>query len=109
MDTLNKTGGKNYGYLSRYSGVNIYYDTLRDREVYGIIKDLRKDIPHVTHWLKQNETLDTLALKYYNNPTYWWIIAMYNDIPDALAPLMPRYSTVQIPNLAGLSFSKERR
>ncbi len=109
MDTLNKIGGKNYGYLSRYSGASIYYDTLGEREIYGLIKDISKDIPHVTHWLSTTDTLDSLALKYYNNPTYWWIIAMYNDIPDALMPLTPRYATLYIPSLAGLSFKKERR
>ena len=108
MDTLKKSGGKSYGYLSRYSGVSIFYDTICDREVYGMIKDIKKDISCVTHWLATTDTLDYLALKYYNNPTYWWVIAMYNDIPDAFAPLTPRYAKLQIPNLASLSFVKER-
>ena len=109
MDTLRKKGGKNYGYLSRYSGVTYYYDTLKNREVYGIGKDIKKDIPHVTHWVAQSDSLDYIALKYFNNPTYWWIIAMYNDIQDALEPIYPKYQTLYIPNLAALSFVKERR
>ncbi len=30
--------------------------------------------------VKQGDRLDLLAKKYYNNSTFWWIIAMVNNI-----------------------------
>lgn len=36
-----------------------------------------------THIYTQGERLDQLAYKYYNRPTLWWLIALYNpSLPD---------------------------
>jgi hypothetical protein len=110
MDTLKNKRFINFGYTARYSGVPIYYDTIRERDIVGIGKDLNKKTPYLTHTVKERETLDSLALKYYNNPTYWWIIAMFNDIQDALIDnLKDRYPVIQIPNIAALVFEREKR
>lgn len=109
MNTLKNQKYKNYGYQSRYNSIPYYYDTLTDRSVYGVGGILDKNVPYVSHKVMETDNLDKLALKYYNNPTYWWIIAMFNDIPDALAPLFPRYKVIQIPNLASIKFIKESR
>ena len=110
MNTLRTKKYLNFGYIARGSGVPYYYDTIKDRNIMGIGKDLKKDIPYFTHETKRGETLDYLALKYYNNPTYWWIIAMFNDIQDAfIENLKERYPVLQIPNIATLAFVKEKR
>lgn len=110
MDTLKNKRFLNFGYIARGSGVPIYYDTLKERDIVGIGKDLDKTTPYFTHEVKERETLDSLALKYYNNPTYWWIIAMFNDIQDSLIDnLKAKYTILQIPNIATLSFIKEKR
>ncbi len=109
METLTNKHIVNNGYLSRYNTVPIYYDTLSDRKVYGIGQSLNKDVPYVSHKVTEKDTLDNLALKYYNNPTYWWIIAYFNEIADAFEPLLPKYKVVQIPNIANINFIAEKR
>lgn len=108
MDTLtNKKYGK-YDYLSRYTGVPYYYDTLEDKEVYGIGSNLYKTTSWVAHKVVQEDTLDALALKYYNNPTYWWIIAFFNDIQDPFMQLKQKFDIIKIPNMTSIEFGNER-
>jgi hypothetical protein len=110
MDTLKNKRYLDYGYIARGSGVPYYYDTLKEKTIMGIGKDIKTDTPHFTHEVKDRETLDSLALKYYNNPTYWWIIAMFNNIQDAFIDnLKAQYPILQIPNIASIIFIKEKR
>ena len=80
MDTLKNKNYESYDYLSRYTQVPYYFDTLKQREIYGIGSNLSKDSPYVSHKVTQEDTLHSLSLQYYNNPTYWWVIAYFNDI-----------------------------
>jgi len=107
MDTLKDKRYENFDYISRYTPVPYYYDTLGDREVYGIGSNLKKDTSFVTHKLTIDDTLDSLALRYYNNPTYWWIIAYFNDIQDAFKPLLEQMDVIQIPAIASIEFGAE--
>ena len=108
MDTLKNKRFAAYDYTSRYSDVPYYYDTLREREIYGIGSNMLKNIAFVSHKVRQEDTLDSLALKYYNNPSYWWIIAYFNDIQDAFRPLWEYIEVIQIPSLASIEFGDER-
>jgi hypothetical protein len=49
-----------------------------------------------------------LALTYYNNPTYWWIIAYFNNITDPFIELISKYATIKIPNISNIKFENER-
>jgi hypothetical protein len=110
MDTLKNKRYLDYGYIARGSGVPYYYDTLRDKTIMGIGKDIRKDTPYFTYEVKARDTLDSIALKHYNNPTYWWIIAMFNNIQDAFIDnLKEKYPILQIPNIASIIFEIEKR
>ena len=109
MDTLKNKQYLNYSYLSRMTSTPVYFDILTSKYTNGISVDLNKNTPSVTHKLKRGDTLDSLALKYYNNPTYWWIIAMFNNIQDAFIDITARYTVLQIPNLGALIFEKEKR
>lgn len=71
MDTLKNKNYTSYDYLSRYSDVPEYYDTLEGKEISGIGTNMKTDTEAFTHRLVESDTLDSLALKYYNNPTYW--------------------------------------
>jgi hypothetical protein len=104
MDTLKNKNFETYDYLSRYTSVPYYFDTLSQREVYGIGTNLKKDIPYVSHKIQVGDTLNSLALKYYNNPTFWWIIAYYNDIQDAFIDISKKYLIIKIPNIASIEF-----
>lgn len=106
MDTLKNKNYESYDYLSRYTAVPYYFDTIRQREIYGIGSNLRKDTPYVSHKLDQEDTLHNLALRYYNNPTYWWVIAYFNDIQDSFISLIDHYSIIKIPNIAGITFGR---
>jgi hypothetical protein len=104
MDTLKNKNYESFDYLSRYTNVPYYYDTLTGREVYGIGTNLKTNAEFVTHKVKSNDTLDSLALKYYNNPTFWWVIAYYNNIQDPFKPLRKKYETLRIPSISSIEF-----
>jgi hypothetical protein len=109
MEKLTKQRFENYDYISRYTGVPYYYDPITRREIYGIGEQIRTDLPFVSHKLKPEDNLDSLALTYYNNPTFWWVIAYFNDIPDAFMHLQSRYSTLKIPRITGIEFGRTNR
>ena len=106
MDTLKNKMYANFDYLSRYVNVPYYYDTLNNREIYGIGTNLKNTGKFVTHKVKSNDTLHSLALKYYNNPTFWWVIAYFNDIQDSFKPLREKYQTLKIPNINNTEFGR---
>lgn len=108
MDDLKNKKYLKFDYTSRYSGVAFYYNTRNDKEVAGLSKNLFKDVNYVTHKVKPNDTLDKLALIYYNNPSYWWIIAYFNDIQDAFIKLNNHFETLKIPSLSNLTFGDLR-
>lgn len=109
MDTLKNKKYKSFDYLSRYTNVPYYYDSLESKEVYGIGTNLINTTEFVTHKVKSNDTLNSLALKYYNNPTFWWVIAYFNDIQDAFRPLRDKYTTLKIPSIASIEFGRINR
>ena len=108
MDVLtNKNYGK-FDYVCRLDAVPYYYHTLDDKYVYGLTSNLKKDIPYTLHEVKPTDTLDKLALAYYNNPTLYWIIALYNNIQDVFIDLYEYYKVIRIPNYTTLEFGDER-
>ena len=113
MDTLKDKQYYVYDYKSRYINVPNYYDTLMDRNVAGIGSNMKKNISYYSHKIRDNDTLDSLALKYYNNPSYWWVIAYFNDIQDPFIPLTLIYKNsdikvIQIPAIASVEFGAEK-
>jgi nucleoid-associated protein YgaU len=106
MDTLRNKMYGSFDYLSRYTSVPYYFDTLEEREIYGIGTNLKTNSEFVTHKVRDNDTLYNLALKYYNNPTFWWVIAYFNNIQDSFKPLKAKYSTLKIPNITNIEFGK---
>ena len=106
MDTLKNKMYAKFDYKSRYSSVPYYYDTLEDKQVYGIGTNMKTNIEYVTHIVRNNDTLNSLALKYYNNPTFWWVIAYFNDIQDAFKPLHDKYTTLKIPSISSVEFGR---
>lgn len=106
MDTLKNKMYANFDYLSRYANTPYYYDTLSDREIYGIGTNLKTNTEFVTHKVKSNDTLHSLALKYYNNPTFWWVIAYFNDIQDSFKPISHKYEFIKIPSISSIEFGR---
>lgn len=108
MDTLKNKNYLQYEYRSRYSDTPTYYDSVRDRYMYGIGQPFKKDIPYVSHEVLPLDNLDSLALTYYNNPTYWWVIAYFNDITDAFENLYDNFVIIKIPNISSIEFGEVR-
>jgi hypothetical protein len=94
---------KDYKKVSRYSSTPYYYSTVDRRFFYGTSTNLKSDIPHRIHKVEEEDTLDTLALHYYNNPTYFWIIADFNKIRDPFEKLEVG-SHIKIPTFSSLEF-----
>ena len=59
--------------VKNYIGKNVYQST-----IYPKILESSNDIYIMT---TENDRLDLLAKKYYDNPAYWWIICNANNLP----------------------------
>lgn len=108
MDILKDKKYKDFDYTSRYSGVPFYYNVKDEKYIYGLTSNMKKDISYVLHEIKDTDTLDYLALKYYNNPTFYWIIAYFNDIQDCFIKLSDHFKTIKIPSITSVQFGDER-
>lgn len=108
MDVLKDKQYYQYDYTCRYTDVPYYYNTIDQRYVYGIGSNLDKNTAWVAHQVTETDTLHSLALKYYNNPTFWWIIAYFNDIQDAFIKLNTRYEMLKIPSISSITFGADR-
>lgn len=104
MDKLINKQSTTFDYTSRYAGVPFFFDTAKNKSIYGIGHQIRFDTPYLVHTLQTADTLDSLALTYYNNPTYWWAIAYFNKIHDPFVDIVRTYRTLKIPNISGIVF-----
>ena len=102
-DKLKDKQYKDYYYLSRYTSFPFYYNEEDRKYVYGVTSQLNQNASYVLHKVKAHETLDTLALDYYNNPTLFWIIADFNKIQDPYIELEID-SQLKIPTLNEVNF-----
>ena len=108
MDSLTNKKYLQFDYFSRYLNVPYYYNKQKEDEVCGIGTQMNKNSEYVNHQVHPGDTLDSLALKYYNNPTYWWVIAYFNTILDPFIVLSNNYKVLRIPSLSSISFKNER-
>ena len=78
-ETIKNKEYKEYDRVSRYSVFPFYYVVEDNKYVYGITSHLKHDnVKYITHKVVRGDTLDSIALYYYNNPTYFWIVADFN-------------------------------
>ena len=96
---------RDYNKISRYSGVPYYYNTVDNKYVYGVGSNLSDATPFKIHRVKEGETLDSIALYYYNNPTYYWIVADFNRIQDPYVTLETG-SSLKIPTFSSIEFEE---
>lgn len=95
---------KDYDRLSRYSVFPIYYNTDDNRYFYGITAQLKHgNTSYMSHKVVVGDTLDSLALYYYNNSLYYWIIADFNHIQDPYKALT-KDSIIKIPTFNNIEF-----
>lgn len=104
MSKIDNKAYKDYNKISRYSVFPYYYNRLDDKYIYGLTSHLQhNDTKYVNHYVKQDDTLDTIALYYYNNPTYYWVIADFNRIQDPYKKLEIG-SVLKIPTFSNIKF-----
>lgn len=106
MDILKDRQFKTYDYVSRYSSFPFYYNTQDRKYVYGTTSQLNQDITYILYKVKARDTLDSIALDYYNNPTFFWIIADFNQIQDPYTELVEG-TQIKIPTLSEVSFETD--
>lgn len=87
MDKLTNKRYETYDYTSRYTPVPYFFDTKAKKDIYGIGEQMNTDSAFYSHKIAPGDTLDSLALTFYNNPTYWWVIAYFNLINDPFIDL----------------------
>jgi len=104
MDVLINKSKKYYDYTSRYSVLPYYYNPIDKKYIYGIAKNLRTNTDYVIHEVKDTDTLDSLALKYYGSPDLYWVIGMFNNINDSYIKLYDHFNYLYVPALAGIRY-----
>ncbi len=105
MDILQNKNYKSYDYFSRYSSFPYYYNSIDKKYIYGTTSQINTNISYILHKVKKNETLDSISLDYYNNPTYFWVIADFNRIQDPYNKLEEGIN-LKIPSLSSISFEE---
>ena len=108
MDILKNKVVKSYDYLSRYANIPSYYHSKDNRHITGTSKNLDKNTPYSTYVVQRNDTLDSLAFKFYKNPTYYWIIGMFNDISNPFVKL-EEGALIKIPSISTIKFDSDGR
>ena len=104
MESLTNKTYKSYDYISRYSSFPYYYNKKDSKYIQGITSWLKESTTYVLHKVKENDTLDSIALDNYSNSTFFWVIADYNKIRDPFKKL--EIGTVlKIPTLGDVSFN----
>lgn len=103
-EILSKKEYKDYNRVSRYSIFPYYYNRIDEKYIYGLTAQLNNtNTTYVNHVVEQGDTLDTLALYYYNNPTYYWVIADFNRILDPYTELQVG-QTLRIPTFNNIEY-----
>jgi hypothetical protein len=102
MSLINKSY-KEYSALSRYESFPYYYDTIKQKYIYGITAQLDCKTPYSLYTTEEVETFDSLALKAYGNPTYFWIISNFNRLLDCF-DLIPINTDIKIPSISSITF-----
>ena len=105
MNVLIKKQYKDYDKLSRYSNFPFYFHTRDNKYIYGKTSHLNPNTLYTEHTIGPRDTVDSLALYYYNNPTLYWIICDFNRINDPYKKLIPG-EKIKIPSISNIEFEQ---
>ena len=91
MDVLKNQAPHSTNHFSRYSGItevtNIM-DKVRGTDEfkrYLVMKThLKRNENFTSYEVQKGDTWDKIALKFYKNPTYYWIVCDWNRIHDCM-------------------------
>lgn len=103
MNVLKNKSYKQYTKLSRYSPFPYYYHETDNKYIYGKTSYLKDTTIYTLYTVKRNDTFDSLALHFYNNPTLYWIICSFNHIQDPFMELKEG-TKLKIPSISNIEF-----
>lgn len=102
-DVLKNKYFKQYDRLSRYQAFPYFYNSVDDKYIYGTTSQLDDSTIYSSYIVEKGDTWDSLALKFYNNPTRYWVILDFNRIQDPY--IEPKEGQkIKIPNLSSIIF-----
>lgn len=105
MDVLIDKAYRSYDYISRYAGFPYYFNQQDQKYIYGTTSQLKEDTPYALYKVEVGDTYDSIALNFYNSPTFYWIICDFNKIQNPY--LKPEEGVLlKIPTLSDLSFKE---
>lgn len=108
MDVLTNKNYKNYSYTSRYNAFPYYYHRVDNKYVYGITSYLDDTTVYQLYTVQQGDTMDRIALKYYNNPTLYWIICSFNHIRNPYMKLKEGQK-LKVPSISNIKYKISER
>lgn len=103
MDILKDKQYREFDILSKYSNTPYYYNEIDNKYMCGLGNRLNKGTNYIQYKIQNGDTLDKIALKFYQNPSYYWIIADFNNIIDAFVDLKVG-ALLYIPTLSNVKF-----
>ena len=105
MNVLTNERYLNYDKLSRYSQFPYFYNKLDDKYICGTTSYLKDTTNYQVYMVQPNDTYDSIALRAYGNPTYYWIICSFNHIQDAFSIPIPG-SQLKLPVMTDIEFEE---
>ena len=103
MDVLTNKSFKQYNHTSRYTPFPYYYHKVDAKYIYGKCAYLKDDTVYQSYIVEKNDTFDSLALEFYNNPTLYWVICSFNHIQDPFQELKEG-QILKIPSISNIEF-----
>lgn len=105
MDKFIDKQYKDYEKLSRYSVVPYFYNVDTKKYTYGTCSWLSEETPYQNYTVEMDDTLDSISLRAYGSPIYYWIIASFNRMTDCLQPLTVG-DIIKIPSKSAIQFEE---
>ena len=104
MDRLQQKAYRTYNYISRYSSFPYYYNTEDEKYIYGTTAYLDDSTPYTLYKVRRTDTSNNMALKFYNSPTFFWILCDFNRVQNPYE--MPEVGTlIKVPALTNIKFN----
>ena len=95
-----------YAKISRYSNSPYYYNKTDNKYIGGTTYNLDDTTESIYYTVEPGDSYDSIALRFYDSPLYYWIICDFNRIHDCFKK--PEVGTkLKIPTFSALRYDKE--
>lgn len=104
MDKLTDKSYRSYDYISRYQSFPYYYNSTDKHYIYGTTSQLDDSTSYTLYKTQKNDTFDSISLKFYNSPIFFWVICDFNRIQDPYMTI-EEGTYLKIPSLTTIQFT----